>query len=185
MSSTIIRATREATFSPRGTAVPSPASGRLIGCTFKEYPASRRYDTTIVMVIRNISSPSGETARTDRGRARRGRAQGAQTEKLGQALAALDPDLLEWADGFIFGQVWSEDEVISFEDRMLVAIVALAATGNLIQLRNYLHGGLQAGLNADRLHEALKMLVVYTGFPTALSALGVLNEVRAKYESTD
>jgi 4-carboxymuconolactone decarboxylase len=121
----------------------------------------------------------------DRGRALRARAQGAQTEKLGQALAALDPDLLEWADGFIFGQVWSKDEAISFEDRMLVAIVALASTGNLTQLRNYLHGALQAGVSADRLHEALKMLVVYTGFPTGLSALGVLHEVRAKYEAAE
>lgn len=121
----------------------------------------------------------------ERGRALRARAQGAQTEKLGQALAALDPDLLEWADGFIFGQVWSKDEAISVEDRMLVAIVALACTGHLTQLRNYLHGALQAGIDADRLQEALKMLVVYAGFPTALSALGVLHEVRAKYEAAD
>ena len=118
------------------------------------------------------------------GRSLRARAQGAQTEKLGRALAALDPALLDWADGFIFGQVWAEDDVISFEDRMLVAVVALASTGKETQLRNYLHGALQAGLDPGRLHEALKMLVVYTGFPTGLSALGVLHEVRAKYEST-
>ena len=37
-------------------------------------------------------------------------------------------------------------------------------------------------LNQPTNEEALKMLVVYTGFPTALSALGVLREVRAKYE---
>ena len=132
------------------------------------------------MVIRDTSS--GQDTQADQGRTLRTRAQGAQAGKLGHALAALDPDLLEWADGFIFGQVWSEDKAISFEDRMLVAIVALASTGNLTQLRNYLHGALQAGIKADRLHEALKMLVVYTGFPTALSALGVLREVRAKYE---
>jgi 4-carboxymuconolactone decarboxylase len=128
---------------------------------------------------------SGRNNQEEHGRTRRARAQGRQTEKLGQALAALDPDLLEWADGFIFGQVWSKDEAISFEDRMLVAIVSLASTGNLTQLRNYLHGALQAGVNAERLHEALKMLVVYAGFPTALSALSVLHEVRAKYEPAD
>jgi 4-carboxymuconolactone decarboxylase len=134
------------------------------------------------MVVRNSSERAVTGESGDAGRALRARAQGAQTDKLGDALAALDPDLLTWADGFIFGQVWAKEGSISFEDRMLVAIVALATSGNLTQLRNYLHGALQAGLDADRLHEALKMLVVYAGFPTALSALGVLGEVRAKYE---
>jgi 4-carboxymuconolactone decarboxylase len=112
----------------------------------------------------------------------RARAQGARSSQLGGALAALDPDLLEWADGFIFGDVWAGDGLI-FEDRMLVAIVALASGGHLVQLRNYLHGAMQAGLDPVRIHEALKMLVVYAGFPTAIAALAVFDEVRAKYES--
>jgi 4-carboxymuconolactone decarboxylase len=112
----------------------------------------------------------------------RARAQGSRTGQLGDALAALDPSLLEWADGFIFGQVWA-GEGLAFEDRMLVAIVALASGGHLVQLRNYLHGALQVGIDPDRIHEALKMLVVYAGFPTAIAAMAALQEVRAKYES--
>ena len=112
----------------------------------------------------------------------RARAQGSRTEKLGAALAELDPDMLEWADGFIFGEVWAGPE-LPFEDRMLVAIVALASGGQLVQLRNYLHGALQAGIDPNRVHEALKMLVVYAGFPTAIAAMAVLQEVRAKYEA--
>ena len=64
-----------------------------------------------------------------------------------------------------------------------VAIVALACGGHHVQLRNYLHGALQAGIDPNRVHEALKMLVVYDGFPTAIAAMAVLNEVRAKYEA--
>lgn len=110
----------------------------------------------------------------------RARAQGARTAELGEALGQLDPDLLAWADGFIFNQVWA-GEGISFEDRMLVAIVSLASCGNLAQLRNYLHGALQAGIDPVRIQEALKMLVVYVGFPVALDALIVYQGVRAKY----
>jgi 4-carboxymuconolactone decarboxylase len=115
------------------------------------------------------------------GRALRARAQGRQTEKLGAALAALDPDLLDYADGFIFGSVWTGPE-LGFEDRMLVAITALAATGATNQLGNYLHGALQDGIPPARIREALKMLVVYVGFPTAISALATFDAVAAKYE---
>jgi 4-carboxymuconolactone decarboxylase len=124
-------------------------------------------------ISRNSTAPSGGALRAQ--------AQGSRTDQLGEALAELDPDLLEWADGFIFGQVWT-GEGLSFEDRMLVAIVALATGGQLVQLRNYLHGALQAGIDPNRIHEALKMLVVYAGFPTAIAAMAALQEVRAKYE---
>lgn len=125
-------------------------------------------------ILRNSTASSGGTLRA--------RAQGSRTGQLGEALAALDPDLLEWADGFIFGQVWA-GEGLPFEDRLLVAIVALATGGQLVQLRNYLHGALQAGIDPNRIHEALKMLVVYAGFPTAIAAMAALQEVRAKYET--
>jgi 4-carboxymuconolactone decarboxylase len=118
------------------------------------------------------------------GRELRARAQGRNTEKLGAALAALDPDLLEYADGFIFGSVWTGPE-LAFEDRMLVAITALAATGQTTQLGNYLHGALQDGIEPDRLKEALKMLIVYVGFPTAISALATFDAVAAKYAARE
>jgi 4-carboxymuconolactone decarboxylase len=105
----------------------------------------------------------------------RAQAQGSRTDQLGEALAELDPDL-------IFGKVWA-GEGLAFDDRMLVAIVALACGGHHVQLRNYLHGALQAGIDPNRVHEALKMLVVYAGFPTAIAAMAVLRDVRAKYEA--
>jgi 4-carboxymuconolactone decarboxylase len=115
------------------------------------------------------------------GRALRARAQGRHTDKLGEALGVLDPDLLRYADGFIFGSVWSEHPDLPFPDRMLVAITALAATGQTTQLGNYLHGALQDGIPPARIKEALKMLVVYIGFPAAISALATFDGVAAKY----
>src|SRR4051812_27170117 len=100
----------------------------------------------------NLPGGSADRGIGDRaaGRALRARAQGRQTDKLGDALAALDPTLLDYADGFIFGAVWA-GEGLAFEDRMLVAITALAATGQTAQLGNYLHGALQDGIAPERI----------------------------------
>jgi len=106
---------------------------------------------------------------------RRGRAQGAKAAKLQNALHELDPRLADWADGFIFGDVW-DSEHLEFREQMLVAITALAATGKTRQLKNYLHGALQDGISADTLRDALRMLVVYCGFPTAIDALSELDK---------
>jgi 4-carboxymuconolactone decarboxylase len=110
------------------------------------------------------------------GAQRRERAQGAKHEGLRAELASLDPSMAEWADGFIFGDVWGRPGITQ-DERMLVAISALAATEHPAQLRNYLHGALQAGISARKIHEALLMMVVYAGFPTALTSLVVWKEV--------
>lgn len=117
------------------------------------------------------------------GKELRERAQGAMAPRLQDALGSLDPELADIADEFIFGRIWAgAGEDIAFEERMLVAITALAAGDHQEQLRNYLHGALQEGIPADKLHEALKMLVIYCGFPTALHALGTFAKVRAAHE---
>lgn len=115
------------------------------------------------------------------GKKLRERAQGRKAPKLQGALVELDGDLGRWSEEFIFGDVWAGDE-ISFEQRMLVAITALAATGRTHQLRNYLHGALQDGIPAGTLQAALRMLVVYVGFPTAIMALQELQAAIAVHE---
>ncbi|MBS1676593.1 MAG: carboxymuconolactone decarboxylase family protein [Actinobacteria bacterium] len=124
---------------------------------------------------------AGDLDRAEVGRELRERAQGEMAPRLQEALGSLDPELAEIADDFIFGRLWS-GEGIAFEERMLVAITALAAGDHQEQLRNYLHGALQEGIPAEKLHEALKMLVVYCGFPTALHALATFAKVRAAHE---
>lgn len=110
------------------------------------------------------------------GRARRERAQGAMAPRLHAALGELDPQLATWADDFIFGDVWGRPG-LPHDDRMLVAITALAATGQTTQLRNYLFGALEAQVPPRRIHEALVMLVVYCGFPVAITAIATWRDV--------
>ena len=115
---------------------------------------------------------------TEAGRERRRRAQGAKADRLQEALAGLDPQLAEWADGFVFDEVWGRPG-LDFERRLLVALTALAATGRQQQLRNYLFGALQAGVPEAAIREALLMLTVYCGFPVAIAALATLADVKA------
>lgn len=112
------------------------------------------------------------------GAARRARAQGAKADQLQAALAELDPQLAVWADSFVFGDVWGRPG-LEFEQRMLVAITALAAGGHMPQLKNYLHGALEDGIPAQAVHEALLMLAVYCGMPVALRAMVCWKEVVA------
>lgn len=118
--------------------------------------------------------------RAERGRALRERAQGKKAPQLQEALGSLDPELAEVADDFIFGRIWAR-EGLEFQERQLVAITALAVGGHQEQLRNYLHGALQDGIEPEKLHEALVMLVVYCGFPRALAALNTWRSVRAAH----
>lgn len=108
---------------------------------------------------------------------RRRKAQGRLSDRLQADLLRLDEGVAGWADSFVFGEVWGRPG-LDHEHRMLVAIVALAAAGNQAQLRNYLHGALQDGIAPRMIHEALVMLVVYCGFPTALTALAEWSAVR-------
>ena len=112
------------------------------------------------------------------GAERRRRAQGAKHEALQRSLLAIDPQVAEWSDDFVFGKVWAGED-LDWDQQMLVGVTALAALGNHAQLRNYLHGALQGGVTEAALRQALSMLTVYAGFPVGIQALNVLREVLA------
>jgi len=115
------------------------------------------------------------------GVALRRRMQGAKSDALQEALAALDPGLARWADEFVFGEVWARPG-LTVDERRLVALTALAVGGHTAQLRNYLHGALQDGFEPEKLREALVMTLVYAGFPQAIASLVTLKEVLASHE---
>lgn len=115
---------------------------------------------------------------SEEGAQRRRRAQGPKTEAIQQAVVDLDPQVGEWVNRFVFGELWGRPGMDE-DDRQLVAITALAATRQTDQLRVYLFGALHRGIPARRIHEALVMLSVYVGFPVALQSLKLWAEVVA------
>ena len=115
-------------------------------------------------------------ARKD-GAARRRRVQGRKTERLAERVARLDPGVAEWTDGFVFGQVWGRPGLAE-QERILIAIAALAATGQPDELRAYLFGALERGVAPEKIRETLVMMTVCAGFPAALNALEVWQAVQ-------
>jgi 4-carboxymuconolactone decarboxylase len=112
------------------------------------------------------------------GAARRRRSQGRMHQKTQDRMTEIDGSLAGWTDEFVFGEVWAGED-LAWTERVLVAVIALATQGHHVQMKNYLHGALQAGIPEAKLREALKMLVVYAGFPVAIQALDVLGQVAA------
>lgn len=128
---------------------------------------------------------SAEPSRADlraAGKQRRRRAQGAKADALQHALGSMDEGLANLTNEFVFGQVWGRPG-LSHEERMLIAISALAATDHPNQLRNYLHGALQDGIDPVKIHETVIMMCVYGGFPVALEALTEWRSVVRKARS--
>lgn len=103
-------------------------------------------------------------------------AQGPKSERLQEGVMALDQGVAEWVDEFVFGTVWQRDG-LSHDDRMLIAISVLAAGQDHDQLKAYLFGALHKGMSARRIQEALVMLAVYRGFPSAIQGLTVFRTV--------
>lgn len=111
-----------------------------------------------------------------RGQRLRQEIQGRRHQDFSDVMANLDPRVVDWSDGWIFGEVWNSNG-LPLDDQVLVAVVALAATAKVDFLRIYLHGAIQWGVDPMRIHEALMLLPVYVGFPCALQALNLWGEV--------
>ena len=81
---------------------------------------------------------------------------------------------------FCFGDTWGrEGSHVDLKTRRLLTIAALVAQGKERQLRGHLGGALKQGITPEELTESIVHLFAYTGFPSGLTALDILNEVLA------
>lgn len=100
----------------------------------------------------------------------------------GQATAAqrlmgdIAPKMAQLTDDVLFGDVWARPG-LSRRDRSLVTVSALIAMNRPDQLRSHMTLGLQNGLTEDELVEAITQLAFYSGWPNAVTGVGVAREV--------
>ena len=97
------------------------------------------------------------------------RMSGPLQQKIAPGLAALTDDVL-------FGDVWRRPE-LSPRDRSLVTIAVLIATGKSAQLSGHLGRGLDNGIQPSEASAVLAHLAVYAGWPSAVSALEIYDQV--------
>ena len=96
-----------------------------------------------------------------------------------QLMGDVAPKLAELTDNVLFGDVW-ERPVLSKRDRSLVTVSALIALNRPDQLRSHLTLALQNGVTQDEVVEAITHLAFYSGWPNAVTAVGVAREVFQK-----
>ncbi len=84
----------------------------------------------------------------------------------------------------LFADIWQRPELAARE-RSLITVAALVALYRLEQLPFHLQRALDNGLTRDELAEAITHLAFYSGWPTAASALQLLNAVPAAAPSTN
>jgi 4-carboxymuconolactone decarboxylase len=94
----------------------------------------------------------------------------------GTLQARIAPGLATLTDDVLFGDVWRRPE-LSPRDRSLVTISVLIATGKPAQLAVHLGRALENGVQPTEASGLLAHLAMYCGWPSAVSALEVYDQV--------
>jgi 4-carboxymuconolactone decarboxylase len=84
--------------------------------------------------------------------------------------------LLDLADEVVFGTVYARSG-LELQERALCTVSALTVLGHANQLRAHIGGALNVGVSADKLAEVITQMSMYGGFPAALNAMQILDEV--------
>lgn len=94
-------------------------------------------------------------------------------------MKAITPALARYTDDILFGDNW-ENPRLSKRDRSLVTISALIAGGKSAQLGGHLGRALDNGVTPQEISGVLTHLAFYSGWPNAVSAIGVAQDVFTK-----
>ncbi len=100
----------------------------------------------------------------------------ASARPSGELQQRIAPGLATLTDDVLFGDVWRRPE-LSPRDRSLVTISVLIATGKTGQLAGHLGRALSNGVKPSEASALLAHLAIYCGWPSAVSALEVYEQV--------
>lgn len=103
-------------------------------------------------------------------------AQSARPSVAPADMKAIAPALARYTDDVLFGDNW-ENPRLPRRDRSLVTISALIAGGKVEQLRGHLARALDNGVKPAEISGALTHLAFYSGWPNAVSAIGVARKL--------
>ncbi len=86
------------------------------------------------------------------------------------------PKLIDLTETVLFGDIW-ERPGLSKRDRSLITVAALMATYRPQQLRPHLQRALDNGVTQEEIGELITHLAFYSGWPTAMTAADIANDV--------
>ena len=125
--------------------------------------AERR--TAAVDLLRTLSNPPDLE-----------RAEGAMERRHG-ALGSFAMD-------HVLGNLWSRPQ-LSRRDRSLIVVTFLATIGAEAELSTHLQGALNHGLTRDEIREVVNQVAGYAGFPMAMHATRLVDELFASLDGVD
>jgi len=88
----------------------------------------------------------------------------------------IAPPLAEITTNVLFNGVW-ERPGLSKRDRSLITVAALTALYRTEQLRGHIQRALEHGVTKEEIGEIITHLAFYSGWPTAVNAAQVAQEV--------
>jgi 4-carboxymuconolactone decarboxylase len=92
-------------------------------------------------------------------------------------VAEVAPDFARMVIEFAFGDIYARD-ALNLKSRELIAIAALAASGNAgQQLRVHVESAASCGISKAEVVEVLMQIALYAGFPAALNALAECHDL--------
>jgi 4-carboxymuconolactone decarboxylase len=101
---------------------------------------------------------------------------GARPRPSQAAMGDFAPKLAELTDNVLYGDIWERPE-LSKRDRSLVTVAALIALNRPDQLRSHFRIARENGVSQEELIETITHLAFYTGWPNAVTAIGVVREI--------
>jgi len=93
-------------------------------------------------------------------------------------------DLLALADEVVFGKVYARPG-LPLRMRALCTISALTVLGHAEQLRVHVGAALRMGIEQETIAEVITQMAMYGGFPAALNAAHILDQVAAELGEPD
>lgn len=96
-----------------------------------------------------------------------------------ERLGGFAPKLVDLTEKVVFADVW-ERPGLSKRDRSLITVATLVALGRSEQLRGHLIRAVGNGVKKDEIVELITHLAFYSGWPTAMSAATLAQEVLAE-----
>lgn len=102
-----------------------------------------------------------------------------RAKRVGEQFGAAFPGIVQYTTDVLFRDLWLRPDLAP-RDRSLVTVSALIANGQSAQLTAHLSIGMNNGLTAAEVAEAITHLAFYVGWPNAFSALPVAKDVFEK-----
>jgi 4-carboxymuconolactone decarboxylase len=100
----------------------------------------------------------------------------AKNTQAQHVMGDIDPKLAQLTDDVLYGDIWERPQ-LSKRDRSLITVSALIAMNRPDQLRSHLRLARKNGVTETELVETITQLAFYTGWPNAVTAIGIARDV--------